>query len=79
MSPFIKENSAIICGKLVNLIITKLPIYCCLQDNATKYIDFICKLLISSFDWRNSTNTIEIDVAKLLLIETLIELVQSQI
>ncbi|CAD8079041.1 unnamed protein product [Paramecium sonneborni] len=77
LSPYIKENSAILCGQLVNLIIKKKPEYINFQDNAQIYIDYLCKVIINSLQWKTSTTQpIELDISKNLLCETLYLLIE---
>ncbi|CAK71865.1 unnamed protein product (macronuclear) [Paramecium tetraurelia] len=72
LTPCMKENSAVLCGQLVNLIIKKKPEYMNFQDNAQTYIDYLCKVIINSMQWKTSSSqAIELDVGKTLLCETL--------
>ncbi|CAD8062638.1 unnamed protein product [Paramecium primaurelia] len=77
LTPYVKENSAVLCGQLVNLIIKKKPEYMNFQDNAQTYIDYLCKVIINSIQWKTSTTqVIELDISKTLLCETLYLLIE---
>ncbi|CAD8180000.1 unnamed protein product [Paramecium octaurelia] len=80
LSPYVKENSAILCGKLVNFLIKQKPEFINFQDNGQIYIDYLCKILINSLTWKNSNATkIDLDISKILLCETLCLLIETGI
>ncbi|CAD8084841.1 unnamed protein product [Paramecium sonneborni] len=78
ISPYVKENSAILCGKLVNFILKQKPDYVNFQDNGQIYVDYLCKIIINSLSWKTQNDAkIELDISKILLLETLCLLIEN--